>query len=187
MIKKLVTAVGIAAAITLGTAAAANAVYAPEVEVVASDATVAVGEPVTVTALGVEEFETVTFSSDGGTLSSIVVAAAGSSVTKAVANGSASATFVASTPGNYVVSVSSGGQFLGSVTISVGSATSGGGTGGSTGGSAGGSTGGSGGSGLAVTGSEVPAAVIWAGAGAIGLGGIAIAAVAARRRAAAKH
>lgn len=171
MFKKILSVVGIAAAISLGTAAAASA-YPADVEVVAESATVAPGVPVTITATGLGTLETVTFSATGGSLASIVVASAGTSVDKPVADGTASAEFTATTPGTYTISVLADGEVLGSTTVTVAAAGSGAG----------------GGSGsLPATGGTVPAAAIWVGVGALGLGAIAVAAVGARRRAAAKH
>lgn len=179
MFKKLLSAAGIAAAIVLGTAAAASAAsgYPAGVTLTASAATIAPGGSTTITATGLGDLQTVYFGvgGTGGSLSSIVLASgAGTSVAKPVSNGSASATFTASTAGEYVVSVSDGETVLDTVTITV--AAAGAGTGG-----------GGAGPQLPATGGTVPAAVIWAGVGAIGLGGIAVAAVAARRRAAAKN
>jgi hypothetical protein len=175
MFKKTLTVVGIAAAFVLGSSAAAVADdYPVDAPVTVSDTTPAPGQPVTITATDLGDYETVTFSTSGAgaSLSSIVLAAgSGVSVDKPVTDGTASATFSSSQAGTFVVSVSAGGEVLSSVTLTVAAAAG-----------AGGGTGG----GLPATGGSVPAAVIWAGAGAIGLGGIAVAAVAARRRAAAK-
>lgn len=179
MFKKLLSVVGIAAAITLGSAAAASAVYTPGVEIVAGDVTLAPGESTVITVNGLGERDTVNFAytGPGGSLASIVAASAGgTSVDKPVNGGSASATFTANAVGDHVIVVSDETGVLESITITV--AAAGTGTGG-TGGNAGGQ--------LPATGGTVPAAAIWAGVGAIGLGGIAVAAVAARRRRAAKN
>ena len=170
MFKKVLSVVGITAALVFGSAAAATA-YPAEAPVVASDTTLTPGQSVTITANDLGNYATVTFSANGGTLASIVAASGtGTSVEKTVVNGSASATFTApSTPGTFVVTVTApGGEVLGSVTLTVAAAAGGGG-------------------GLPATGGSVPAAMIWAGVGALGLGGIAVAAVAARRRAAASN
>ncbi|MCP2638123.1 hypothetical protein K0817_016340 [Microbacterium sp. HD4P20] len=173
MFKKLLSAAGIAAVFVFGSAAAAAAdEYPATAPVVASDTTLTPGQSVTITVNDLGDYESVLFSANGGTLASIVAAAgSGTSVEKTVVNGSASATFTApSTAGTYVVTVTApGGEVLGSVTLTV--AAAGGGSGG----------------GLPATGGSVPAAMIWAGVGALGLGGIAVAAVAARRRAAASN
>ena len=174
MFKKFLSAAGIAAVFIFGSAAAAAAdEYPADAPVVATDTTLAPGQSVTITANDLGDYATVTFSANGGTLASIVAAAGtGTSVEKTVVNGSASATFTApTTAGSYVVTVTApGGEVLGSVTLTV-AAAGGGGAGG----------------GLPATGGSVPAAMIWAGVGALGLGGIAVAAVAARRRAAASN
>lgn len=178
MFKKILSVVGISAALVLGSAAAATAdEYPADAPVAASDTTLTPGQAVTITANDLGDYATVFFSAPAGTLASIVAAqSGGTSVEKPVVNGSASASYTApNAAGQYTVTVSApGGEVLGSVTLTVAAA-----------GGAGGETGG--GSGLPVTGGTVPAAVIWAGVGALGLGGIAIAAVAARRRAAANN
>jgi hypothetical protein len=175
--KKLLTAVGIAAVIILGGSSAANATYPdPGDNVEVSNPAPAVGQPITITATGLGDLPTVVFSvnAPGATLASIVVASTGgSSVTKPVVDGTASAQFTATTPGDYTILVSDlEGNVVGSVGVTVAAAGAGSGDGAGDG------------SGLPPTGGTVPAAVIWAGVGAVGLGGIAVAAVAARRRAA---
>ena len=172
MFKKTAAALAVAGLLVLGGAGAASADYPAGVPGTVSDTTPAVGQSVTVTFTELGDLETVFFSvtpSTGATLASIVVASSGgSSVEKPVSNGSASASFTAQTAGTYVVSVSDGETTIGSVTLNVAAAGSG-----------------SGGSGqLPATGGEVPGAIIWLGVGAIGLGGIAVAAAVARRRAA---
>lgn len=177
MFKKTFAAIAVAGLLVLGGASAASADYTVGVPATVSDTTPAVGQPITITFSELGDLETVFFSvtpSTGATLASIVVASSGGSVSKPVTNGSASATFTAQTAGTYVVSVSDGETTIGSVTLDVAAAGSG--------------SGGTGGSGtLPATGGEVPGAIIWLGVGAIGLGGIAVAAAVARRRAAANR
>ena len=175
MFKKAFATIAVAGLLVLGGAGAASADYPAGVPGTVSDTTPAVGQSVTVTFTELGDLETVFFSvtpSTGATLASIVVASSGgSSVEKPVSNGSASASFTAQTAGTYVVSVSDGETTIGSVTLNVAAAGSG--------------SGGTSGSGeLPATGGEVPGAIIWLGVGAIGLGGIAVAAAVARRRAA---
>jgi LPXTG-motif cell wall-anchored protein len=171
MLKKTLTAVAIAGALLFTGAAGANAAgdYPVGVTVTAGSATITVGGSTTVTATGLGELETVYFGTDGtpgGSVSSIVRAAGTGPVAKPVVDGSASATFTASAAGTFTIAVSDGETVLGTTTVTVAAA-----------GSGGGGT-------LPATGSEIPAAAIWLGAGAIGIGGIAIAAAVARRRAA---
>ncbi|MDR7112938.1 LPXTG-motif cell wall-anchored protein [Microbacterium trichothecenolyticum] len=170
MFKKTAAALAVAGLLVLGGAGAASADYPADAPVTASDTTPTVGQTVTITANDLGDYSTVTFTvspTTGASLASIVLASSGGSVSKPVNNGSASASFTATTAGTYVVTVSGEGA-LGSVTLNVAAAGSG-----------------SGGSGqLPATGGEVPGAIIWLGVGAIGLGGIAVAAAVARRRAA---
>lgn len=109
----------------------------------------------------------------GATLSSLVKAAAAGSVTKPIVNGVASANFTASAAGTYTVSVTDG-DVNDTITLTVTAASTGGGAGGGTGGA---------GSTLPSTGGEIPAVALWIGAGALGLGGLAVVAATARRRA----
>ncbi|GAA2002731.1 hypothetical protein [Microbacterium ulmi] len=173
MFKKAITALAIAGAIILSGAAAATAAdYPPEEDVVVSSPTVAPGGSITITITGLEELEgltvtfTITAGPSGGSLSSIFYAAtADDSVDKVVSGGSASATFTSTTPGAYTVTIfGPDGEVLGTAGVTVAASSTGGG-------------------GLPATGGTVPAAAIWLGAGAIGIGGIAVTAVAARRRA----
>ncbi|MFC8682679.1 LPXTG cell wall anchor domain-containing protein [Microbacterium ureisolvens] len=176
MFKKAFAVVALAGALVLGTAAAASADYPADVTVTAGDATLTVGQSTTITASNLGDLEVVYFAvtpSTGGSLSSIVLASAGAEVEKPVTDGSATATFTANAVGTYVVNVSDGETSLGQTTITV--AAAGSGTGGGTGGGTGE---------LPATGGTVPGAFIWLGVGAIGLGGIAVAAAVARRRAA---
>ncbi len=174
MLKKTLAAAGIAGLLIFGSASAALAdSYPPSAPVTASDNTVTPGTPVTITATGLGDYEFVTFSvtpPTGATLSSIVLLASapGASVTKPVVNGTASATLTPTVPGTYTVSVAApDGTVLGSTVVSVAAAPA---------------PSPSGGAALPPTGGAVPAAAIWAGVGAVGLGGIAAAAAAARRR-----
>lgn len=171
MLKKTFAALAVAGLLVLGAASAATAAdYPVEVVTSAGSAAVVPGTPTTITINNLEGYDEVTFSTTGGTLSSIVVAATGSSVNKPVVNGSASAKFVSNSAGSFTVTVSSGGTVLGSTTVTVAAA----------------GTPGAGG-GLPATGGTVPAAAVWLGVGAIGIGGIAVAAAVARRRAAANR
>ncbi|TQK18643.1 hypothetical protein FBY40_1132 [Microbacterium sp. SLBN-154] len=192
MFKKFLAAAGVAGLLVLGTAAAANADadYTATLEVTAGDAVLEPGQSTVLTVNGVAD-GTVIFGTEGvgvepNTLSSIAFAAEfpTSIVEKQAVNGSASATFTApQITGTYVVTVfDSAGEF-GQISITVGAVGSGG-PGGS--GGAGGGTGAEGTGSLPATGGNaIPAAAIWLGAGAVGLGGIAITAAVARRRAAA--
>ena len=168
MFKKAFTAIAVAGLFVLGGAAAASADYPSEVTVTATPPTITVGGTSTITATGLGDLETVFFAvsgGPGGSVSSIVLASSGSEIEKPVTDGTATATFTANAVGTYVVNVSDGETSLGETTVTVtAAATSGGG--------------------LPATGGTVPAAFIWLGVGAIGLGGIAVAAAVARRRAA---
>lgn len=177
MLKKTVTAVGIAGLLVLGGASAAQA-YPSDVPATAGDATLAPGESTTVTASDVDG--DVTFSTSGpgvtdDTLSSIAfLAASGSSsvVKPANADRVATATFTApNVTGTYTIQIVDGDGDTGSVTISV---------------TATGAGAGDGSGGLPATGGAIPAAALWLGVGVIGMGGIAVTAAVARRRAAAK-
>lgn len=172
MLKKTFAAVALAGALILGTATAASALtYPDQLNVTISSPTVTVGNSTVITVTGLDGLDVVTFSHDAGAGASIAsiafTAIAGSSVDKPVAAGTASATFTATTPGSYTISIYDGSTLLGSVPVTVAAAGSGAD---------------SDADGLADSGGTVPAAVIWVGVGAIGLGGIALAAVAARRR-----
>lgn len=180
MFKKTLAAAIVAGALLFAGASAANADTATDApyppdnsSVTVSPNSVAVGQTATITANVPDDYISVTFESTAGsTLSSIVAAAAtGSSVTKTPTNGVATASFSATTPGTYTVTVSGGtgnaGGEVGSVTITVTAAAAAGGAGG----------------GLPSTGGEIPAAALWIGAGALGLGALAVVAATARRRA----
>ena len=167
MFKKTFAAIAVAGLLVLGSASAASADYTPDPPVTVTDNTPAPGQSVTITfsELGDRTSVSITVTPSAGvTLASLVHASAGS-ITKPVVNGSASVTFTAANAGTYVVS-NDAGQ---SVTLTVAAASAGGSTGSGQ---------------LPATGGEVPGAIIWLGVGAIGLGGIAVAAGVARRRAA---
>jgi hypothetical protein len=170
MLKKTLAAAAFAAVLVLGGASAASADYTPDPPtVVVSDTTPAVGQTITITFnnLNVPFVRITVNPGQGVTLASVVRTAASGGVEKQVVNGSASAQFTASTAGTYTVSAAdASGNVVGSQTLSVGTSSSGG-------------------SSLPATGGgDVPAAVIWLGVGAVGIGGIAVAAAVARRRAA---
>lgn len=185
MFKKTLTVIGVSAALILGGSAAASAdTYpVPPGGVEATDTTIAPGETVTLTVNEIQGETSATFTASGGssTLASVVFASAGgSSVTKSVVGGSTSAAFTPLSEGDHTIVVVGGsGATLASIVISVDESF----RGGAAGGTGSGGTGGSGG--LAITGSDVPVTALWFGAGALGLGGIAVAAGVARKRAAA--
>lgn len=172
MIRKTLVAVGLAGALVFAGSAAAFADYtgSEEIVVTASPASVTPGASSTITATGLDG-ETATFAVTSGpagaTITSIVYAAALPSTTKNVVDGSASATFTPAAAGNYVVTVTSGEETQ-SVSVSVGTASAGGGSGSGT---------------LPATGGTVPVEALWLGVGILGLGGIAVTAAVARRRA----
>ena len=173
MFKKTFAAIAVAGLLVLGGASAASADYTVDNAVSVTDTTPAPGQAVTITfnELGDRSSIVITVTPSAGvTLASLVHASAPASITKQVTNGSASVSFTATNAGTYVVS-NDAGQ---SVTLSVAAA-----------GAGSGSTDASGQ--LPATGGEVPGAIIWLGVGAIGLGGIAVAAAVARRRAAANR
>lgn len=178
MIKKTLTAVGIAGFIVLAGASAANADYASEVETTVGDPTLVPGQATIITATNVDG--TTTFATSGpgvteNTLTSISFAAvaADTAVKEAGDDRTAEATFTAPTAGGtYTIAITDADGDSQSVTITVAAASTG-------------AAGGTGGSLPATGGDAVPAAAIWLGAGAVGLGGIAITAAVARRRAAA--
>ncbi len=173
--KKTVTSLALAGVLVLGGASAAGAVQYPvdEPEVTASDTTPVAGQPVTLTVRVPEGITEVTFTVNGApagsTLTSMVFASASTvdlSVNKPVVNGTASAVFTPAGNGTFTAVVTAPGMEPISIDVVVGAAT----------------TPGDDSDGLATTGGDVPAGVIWAGVGAIGLGGIAVATAAARRR-----
>jgi hypothetical protein len=180
MIKKTFAAAGVAGLLVLGVASAAHAEpYPATVSVTADDVTLTPGQATVVTALNVDGgvvFETTGPGVSPNTLTSISFASVNATDTAekvADENRTARATFTAPTVGGtYVIIATDEDGDRDSVTVTVAAATSGGS--------------GSGGSGsLPATGGDaVPAAAVWLGAGAVGLGGIAVTAAVARRRAA---
>ncbi|MDZ8170837.1 LPXTG cell wall anchor domain-containing protein [Microbacterium xanthum] len=171
MFKKSFAALAIAGALVLGGSTAATA-YTPSGGAV-SDPVIAPGESTTITFTGLGGYDQVVFvitGPSGASLTSIAYAASGDtvySVTKDVDNGSASATFTGGGAGTYeVVLTDTDGNFITSTSITVAA------------------DGGSGSGELPATGGDVPMGAIWLGIGAVGLGGIAVTAAAARRRAA---
>lgn len=190
MFKKILAATGVAGLLVLGASSAAMAdeEYVATLNVTAQDPTLTPGQATTVTVTDAAPGD-VLFGTDGpgvesDTLTSISFAADSggvSAVTKVAGeDGVASATFTAPnvSSGTYVVTVTDSTGEFGQVTLTVGTATApGAGSGSGTG---------TGGSLPATGGNAVPAAAVWLGAGAVGLGGIAITAAVARRRAAAK-
>lgn len=171
MFKKAFAAIAVAGLLVLGGAGAASADYTVDNGATVTDTTPTPGQSVTITfsELGDRTSIVITVTPSAGvTLASLVHAGAAGSITKPVSNGSASVVFTAANAGTYVVS-NDAGQ---SVTLTVAAAGAGGSTGSGQ---------------LPATGGEVPGAIIWLGVGAIGLGGIAVAAAVARRRAAANR
>jgi len=170
MLKKTLAAVVVAGALLFTGASAANADYTPDDNVTVSDSTPAPGQTIVITITGIADgIPWVTFSTTdaGVTLSSIVPTAVTSSVQKDVVDGTASANFVAAEPGNYTVTVTDpDGNVLETVGITVAAAGAGDDDE------------------LPSTGGTVPAVALWVGAGALGLGGLAVVAGTARRRAA---
>lgn len=174
MLKKALAAMGIAGLFILGGFSTAQA-YPSDIPATVGDATLAPGQSTVITASDVDG--DVTFSTSGpgvttGTLSSIAfTAAAGSSSVVKAANADrvAAATFTApSVGGSFTIQIVDADGDTGSVTITVAAAEAGGGAG------------------LPPTGGTLSAAAIWLGVGVVGIGGIAVAAAVARRRAAAK-
>jgi hypothetical protein len=170
VLKKLLTAVGLAGLIILGGSSAALAdEYPPSVECTATPPTLVVGGTTTVNCTGLVPGEvTITATGPGvveGDLASIVFAAATGtvSVTKTVgADGTVSASLTVHQAGTFVVTATDSQGNTVSATVTATAA---------------------GGGGLPPTGGTVPAAAIWLGVGALGLGGIAVAAAMAQRRA----
>lgn len=174
--KKTATSLALAGFLVLGGAAAATADQYPveEPDVTVSDPTPTVGQPITITVEVPDGVTEVNFAIDdapaGSTLTSMVFAELATvdlSVDKAVVDNSASAVFTPAGPGTFTVLVTGDGMEPISLTLVVTAAEPGdpdddGG--------------------LAPTGGEIPAGVIWAGVGAIGLGGAVVAAAAIRRR-----
>ncbi len=170
MFKKSFAALAIAGALVLGGSAAATA-YTPSGGAV-SDPVIAPGQSTVITFTGLEAYDQVVFTitgPSGASLTSIAYAASGDtvySVTKDVVNGSASATFTGGGAGTYeVVLTDLDGNVIATTEITVTADSD--------------SDSGE----LPATGGDVPMGAIWLGIGAVGLGGIAVTAAAARRRA----
>lgn len=191
MLKKTLASVGIAGMLVLGGVATGSAAFADNYPVnegvTISDNTLAPGASAVVTVIGgsFDPGSQVTFSTSGpgvvaNTLTSLVQAAVSgsSSVVKtASAEGGATANFTAPTgvTGTYSIlaeGVRNGQPASFVVDVSVVAASAGGSTGTGTANGA-----------LPATGGDVPVAALWLGVGAIGIGGIAVAAGVARRRA----
>lgn len=177
MLKKTLAAAAVAAALLFTGASAAQAAvddYPATVSVEAASSTLEVGGSTVVTATFENtEFAAATFTvspTTGGSLSAIVRTA--TSVESTIVDGKATTTFTATEPGTYTVTASTPDSEPASTTITVAAAGAG----------AGGSTGG-GSNALPSTGGQIPAAALWGGAGALGLGALAVVAAAARRRA----
>lgn len=175
--KKTITSLALAGILVLGGASAAFADRYPDEEpdIVASDTTPVAGQPVTLTVQVPDGINEVTFSIEGApagsTLASMVHAAAATvdlSVVKPVVDNTASAVFTPAGNGTFTVLVTAPGMDPISLDVVVGAAVAPGA--------------GEDPDDLATTGGEVSAGVIWAGVGALGLGGIAVATAAARRR-----
>lgn len=183
MFKKLATSLGVAAVLLLVSATPALATtYPPDNGIISegagSDAPIVPGQSIPITFSGIPETlvpngGTVAFevSGAGASLASIVRTAASSRVLKTVVDGSATATFTSNTEGSFTVSlIKPPNQVIATRTVVVAIPADASGTGGSSGG-------------LPATGGALPAAVVWLGVGAVGVGGIALAAGLARRRA----
>jgi len=186
VLKKVFATVGLAVLLALGGGSAASA-YPATASCSANPTTFAVGGSTTILCVGLRPLITGTLTVTGpgvqpGSLSSIVLAGAvgSASVTKTTTpEGTVAVTFTGPiVPGAYTISLVAEDGASGSTTVNVVPA---GGSG--TGGTSGGTQSGTGGTGLSATGGTVPAAAIWFGVGAVGLGAIAVAAAASRRRA----
>lgn len=172
MLKKALIAVGIAGLLALGSASAASAApYPPNVTCRAGAATLSVGETTVINCSGLQPNITGTLTVTGpgvtpDTLSSIVYAAAvgTSSVTKTTTpEGTVAVNFRGPfVPGSYTVTLVAENGQEGAATVTVVDPAPPGG--------------------LPVTGGSIPAGALWLGVGAVGLGGIAVAAAVARRR-----
>ena len=187
MFKKTLTTVFVAGALFLSGGAAANAATDyPDTGV--SDNTPGIGQSITITVNINGNYNNVYFVIIGGPgadLASLVhTAAPAGGVTKPVVNGSASATFRSVNEGTHQIGIyDTEGNLLTTVALEVSAdngdftSTAVGAANGSTGSNAAGANG------LPATGGEVPLTALWIGAGALGLGGIAVVAATARRRA----
>lgn len=176
MLKKTFAAAAVVAGALLfagASAAQASTNYPATVTVTAASSALEVGGATVVTATFENtEYSAATFTvspTDGASLSAIVRTA--TSVESAIVDGKATTNFTGTTAGTYTVTASTPDSEPKSVTITVAAAGAGAGTGG-------------GSNALPSTGGQIPAAALWGGAGAIGLGALAVVAATARRRAA---
>lgn len=179
MLKKTAAALAVAGVIALGSATPAFAYPVdPEAGCTVSPASFTAGTPSVISCVGLPAGPT-TFTVAGpgvtpGVIASVASASASASasVTKTAGeDGAVSATFTPPQTASYSITVvDADGATVASETLPASSGT---GTGGS-----------ASGGGLAVTGGSVAGEVVWLGVGALGLGGIAVAAAVARRRAA---
>lgn len=173
--KKLLTCLALAGILVAGGASAANAAaYPVDPVITTNDSSPVPGQSVTLSVQVPAGITAVTFTINGApagsTLASTVFAAANTvdlSVTKPVVNGTASAVFTPGGPGTFTVTASAPGMADQTLSLVVAAATD---------------QPGDDSDDLATTGSDIPVGVIWAGVGAIALGGVAVAAAAARRR-----
>ncbi|MEV8268623.1 LPXTG cell wall anchor domain-containing protein [Microbacterium sp. NPDC076911] len=186
--KKSLTALAIAGALVFsGAAATSAAAYTPSTDYGASTSIIVPGSPVTFTFSDLAAFEGLTLSffltgegASGATLASMVFTSTTSAgVDKVVSGGSVAVTVTVATEGSYTLTgYDSEGNAVASASFATSSSTST-----STSSSTSGSTT-DGSDSLPATGGEASLAVVWLGAGALGLGGIAVAAGVARRRSA---
>ncbi|MCR2784794.1 MULTISPECIES: hypothetical protein [unclassified Microbacterium] len=179
MLKRIASVIGISGALIIMTAGAAVAqTYPPDVTCEVQDPTISPGQSTVVECGGdgtIEPGTSAVFTVSGpgvstGTLSAVFAAVGTTQVTKtASGSGILSATFTApqvTETETYTVSVSdTAGTFAATASITVTGATAA-----------------EGGGGLPGTGGTVPTALIWVGAGALGIGGVALTAALARRR-----
>lgn len=179
MLRKTAAALAVAGVIALGSATPAFAYpVTPVAGCTVTPASFTAGVPSTIACVGLPAGPT-TFTVVGpgvtpGAIASVASASASASasVTKTAGeDGAVSATFTPPQTASYSITVvDAEGATVVSETLPAASGT---GTGGS-----------ASGGGLAVTGGSVAGEVVWLGVGALGLGGIAVAAAVARRRAA---
>lgn len=182
MLKRIVSVIGISGALMfLGAGAATADTYPPDVTCTVQAPTITPGQSTVIECGGdgtVPAGTTAVYTVSGAgvsasSLSSVFAAVGTAQVTKtADGNGTLSATFTApqvTGTHNYTISVAdTAGTFAATASITVNGPSGGEGAAGG---------------GLSTTGGTVPAALIWGGIGALGIGGIAIAAALARRRA----
>lgn len=171
MLKKTFAAVVVAGALLFTGASAANADYTPDEDITVSDTTPAPGQPFVITVINIPQpIATVTFTVTGpvGTSLASVATATTASIDKPVtADRTSSVTVTSPNAGTVTVAaVGDDGTDLGTTTVTVAAAGAGDDDE------------------LPSTGGTVPTAALWVGAGALGLGGLAVVAATARRRAA---